>query len=66
MPLLAALAGLAFAQCPQNDGQVVGGLKTYPRPSDNYAVQYQIGNGAWTTATVYISYYGQTTGSPYR
>lgn len=66
VPLLAALAGLASAQCPQNDGQVVGGLKTYPRPSDNYAVQYQIGNGDWTTATVYISYYGQTTGSPYR
>ncbi len=44
----------------------MGGLKTYPRPSDNYAVQYQIGNGGWTTATVYISYYGQTTGSPYR
>jgi hypothetical protein len=45
---------------------VVGGLKTYPRPSDNYAVESQVGNGAWTTATVYISYYGQTTGSPYR
>ena len=66
MPLLAALAGLASAQCPQNDGQVVGELRTYPRPSDNYTVQYQIGNGDWTTATVYISYYGQTTGSPYR
>jgi hypothetical protein len=64
-PLL-ALAGLASAQCPQNDGQVVGGLKAYPRLSDNYAVQYQIGGGAWTTAAVYISYYGQTTGSPYR
>lgn len=73
VPLLAVLAGLAstsgglaFAQCPQNDGQVVGPLKTYPLASDNYAVQYQIGNGSWTTATVYISYYGQTTGSPYR
>jgi len=66
VPLLAALAGLASAQCPQNDGQVVGELRTYPRPSDNYTVQYQIGNGDWTTATVYISYYGQTTGSPYR
>jgi hypothetical protein len=64
--LLAACSGLASAQCPQNDGQVVGGLKTYPRASDNYTVQYQIGNGAWTAATVYISYYGQTTGSPYR
>jgi hypothetical protein len=66
VPLLVALGGLAFAQCPQNDGQVVGSLKTYPRPSENYRVQYQIGNGAWTTATVYISYYGQTTGSPFR
>jgi len=65
VPLVAAFAGLASAQCPQNDGQVVGGLRTYPLPSDNYAVQYQIGNGSWTTATVYISYYGQTTGSPY-
>ncbi len=44
----------------------MGPLKTYPLASDNYAVQYQIGNGSWTTATVYISYYGQTTGSPYR
>ncbi len=64
--LLASFGGIASAQCPQNDGQVVGPLKTYPRPSDNYAVQYQIGNGPWTTATVYISYYGQTTGSPFR
>ena len=70
VPLLAALAGLASTDCalkpgPVN-GEVMGGLITYPRPSDNYAVQYQIGNGAWTTATVYISHYGQTTGSPYR
>ena len=70
VPLLAALAGLASADCalkpgPVN-GEVMGGLITYPRPSDNYAVQYQIGNGAWTAATVYISHYGQTTGSPYR
>ena len=26
VPLLTALAGLASAQCPQNDGQVTGGL----------------------------------------
>ena len=70
VPLLAALAGFASAQCPRKpdlvDGVVQGGLVTYPRPSDNYAVQYQIGNGPWTTATVYISYYGRTTGSPFR
>jgi hypothetical protein len=66
VPLLAAWAGLASGQCPQTDGQVKGGLKTYPRPSDNYEVQYQVGNDTWATATVYISYYGQTTGSPYR
>ena len=63
---LTALAGLASAQCPQSGGKVVGGLKTYPLPSDKYSVQYQIGNGAWTPATVYISYYGQTKASPYR
>ena len=65
VPLLTALAGLASAQCPQNDGQVTGGLKTYPLASDRYAVQYSINGGASTTAMVYISYYGQTTGSPY-
>ena len=64
--LLAAFAGLAPAQCPQTGGTVVGGPVAYPRPSDNYAVQYQIGGGAWTTAAVYISYYGETLGSPYR
>src|SRR5580704_9707352 len=65
VPLLTALAGLASAQCPQNDGQVTGGLKTYPLASDRYAVQYSINGGASTAAMVYISYYGQTTGSPY-
>jgi hypothetical protein len=34
VPLPTALAGLASAQCPQNDGQVTGGLKTYPLASD--------------------------------
>ncbi|HEV8042532.1 MAG TPA: hypothetical protein VGP62_26885 [Bryobacteraceae bacterium] len=34
--------------------------------SDRYAVQYQIGDGAWTNVRVYISYYGETLGSPYR
>ena len=63
--LLSVLAGLASAQCPQSDGTVTGGLKTYPLASDRYGVQYSINGGASTTAMVYISYYGQTTGSPY-
>ena len=66
VPLLTALVGLASAQCPQNDGQVTGGLKTYPLASDRYAVQYSINGGASTTAMVYISYYGGTNASPYR
>jgi hypothetical protein len=64
--LLAAFAGPAAAQCPQIGGNVVGGPVAYPRPSDDYAVQYQMGGGAWTPAAVYISYYGETLGSPYR
>ncbi len=34
--------------------------------SDTYAVQYQVGGGPLTNANVHISYYGQTTASPYR
>ncbi len=40
---------------------------TYPMTSDRYAVQYQLDNsGTWTTAQVYISYYGGTNASPSR
>jgi uncharacterized protein (TIGR03437 family) len=40
---------------------------TYPMTSDRYAVQYQLGgSGTWTTAQVYISYYGGTNASPNR
>ena len=40
---------------------------TYPMTSDRYAVQYQLGgSGTWTTAQVYISYYGATNASPNR
>ena len=40
---------------------------TYPMTSDRYAVQYQLGGGGtWTTAQVYISYYGGTNASPNR
>jgi hypothetical protein len=37
---------------------------TYPMTSDRYAVQYKLGQGDWTDAQVYISYYGGTTSSP--
>src|ERR1700761_5359498 len=38
---------------------------TYPMTSDRYSVQYQLGGaGTWTTAQVYISYYGGTNASP--
>ena len=37
----------------------------YPMPSDQYAVQYKLGNGDWTNASVYISYYGETLASPF-
>jgi hypothetical protein len=32
----------------------------YPKTSDLYAVQYQVGGGTWTAAQVYVSYYGAT------
>jgi hypothetical protein len=63
--LLAALARLAFADCRLNDGQVIY-PQTYPLSSVTYAVQYQIDGGSWTTPMVYISFYGATTGSPFR
>jgi hypothetical protein len=37
---------------------------SYPLPSDQYAVQYKLGNGGWTNAPVWISYYGETVASP--
>jgi uncharacterized protein (TIGR03437 family) len=67
--LLTALAAFATAQqCP-----VVTDADTYPNPpltypmtSDRYSVQYQLGgSGTWTSAPVYISYYGGTNSSPY-
>ena len=38
---------------------------TYPLTSDQYAVQYKLGNGDWTNAPVRISYYGGTLASPF-
>jgi hypothetical protein len=63
--LLTALTGLAFAECRLNDGQVIY-PQTYPLASVTYSVQYQVDGGNWTTPMVYISFYGATTGSPYR
>jgi hypothetical protein len=63
--LLAMATGLAFAGCRQDDGKVIN-PQTYPMSSLTYAVQYQIDGGSWTTPMVYISFYGATTGSPFR
>jgi hypothetical protein len=38
---------------------------TYPMISDQYAVQYKLGNGGWSNAPVRISYYGGTLASPF-
>jgi hypothetical protein len=38
---------------------------TYPKNSDQYAVQYKLDNGVWTDATVNISRYGGSNSSPY-
>ncbi len=59
-------SGVALAQCPATDAKLPPVPLTYPMTSDQYTVQYQIGAGGWTKATVYISYYGETNGSPYR
>ncbi len=67
--LLAGLASAALAQtnCPDLESNITypaSSLK-YPLPSDQYAVQYQLGNGGWTDAPVRISYYGGTVASPF-
>jgi hypothetical protein len=33
---------------------------TYPMISDQYAVQYKLGNGGWSNVPVHFSYYGGT------
>lgn len=53
-------------QCPSNDATLPTNPISYPKASDQYAVQYQIDGGAWTNALVYISYYGKTDASPER
>ena len=37
----------------------------YPLISDQYAVQYKLGNGGWSNVPVRISYYGGTLASPF-
>jgi hypothetical protein len=76
-PLALAFSGMAFAQCPVKEpegvtatypgmpGSAFAQPLNYPMPSDRYAVQYSIDGGAWTPATVHISYYGGTTATPY-
>ena len=54
-------------QCANSDKNVTYRTPplAYPMTSDRYTVQYQLGgSGAWTTAQVYISYYGETNASP--
>jgi hypothetical protein len=38
---------------------------TYPLPSNEYTVQYQLDGGTWTDATIYINRYGGSNSSPY-
>jgi hypothetical protein len=64
--LIASCASPICAQCPVNDATPPATPLAYPKTSDRYAVQYRVANGAWTNATVYISDYGATDGSPYR
>ena len=72
--LLAAFSSVAVAQlitptpaCADvDDATYPMPPLTYPMPSNRYSVQYKLDSGAWTDATVYISYYGGTNASPYR
>jgi hypothetical protein len=59
-------AGAILAGCVDNYPTVASPALDYPRPSDLYAVQYQVGAGNWITAKVYVSYYGATAASPWR
>jgi hypothetical protein len=67
--ILAAFARAGLAQeCPvTTDAATYPATPlNYPMTSNRYAVQYQLGgSGTWTSAQVYISYYGGTNSSPY-
>lgn len=65
--LLLLVASVAPAACPENDGAPPPTpIPSYPRTSDQYAVEYQVGGGAWTDARVYMSLYGATNASLFR
>jgi hypothetical protein len=53
--------------CANDDAGVYYPAKPlcYPMISDQYAVQYKLGNGGWSNAPVHISYYGGTLASPF-
>ncbi len=61
------LACVDTGGCADDDTNIVypTNLLTYPMISDQYAVQYKLGNGGWSNAPVYISYYGGTIASPF-
>jgi hypothetical protein len=67
--LLAVFASIASAQCPapQSGTAIYPKLDalTYPMVSDQYKVEYKLGDGSWTPAMVYISEYGGSNSSPY-
>jgi len=66
--LLTTFASVVSAQCPVTSDTATYPSQpmTYPMTSNRYAVQYQLGgSGIWTSAQVYISYYGATNSSPY-
>jgi hypothetical protein len=53
--------------CADNDPSVFYPTNPlcYPMISDQYAVQYKLGNGGWSNVPVHISYYGGTLASPF-
>ena len=59
-------AGVAWAGCVDQYPTPPGSPLDYPRTSDLYAVQFQVGGGGWTNVRVYVSYYGATNASPFR
>ncbi len=61
------LACVDTGGCADDDTNIVypTNLLMYPMISDQYAVQYKLGNGGWSNAPVHISYYGRTIASPF-
>jgi hypothetical protein len=77
MLLWAGFASAALAQtncacvdtnhCANDDAGVYypTNVLCYPMISDQYAVQYKLGNGGWSNVPVHISCYGGTLASPF-